>query len=134
MDVDPTAYTSSRKQASPRPLVYDDMINGTIAYGRELNSKFSEEKDLKLRERFKETMKELFGMLAYKDPRESPAAHWLELEERGKLAEALNGAILGMLTISTYTLIFTFLYFQKRCSLSRIWGSAVVVKYPRSNM
>ena len=78
-----------------RPINYNDMINRTIAYGRELNSEFSEEPDEKLRAHFKETMKELFGMLAYKDPRQSPAAKWLDMTERVKIAEGLNSAILG---------------------------------------
>lgn len=76
-------------------VTYDDMIARTIAYGRELNTEFNEEHDPKLKEYFKETMKELFGMLAYKDPRQSPAARWLEVGERGRVAEGLNGAILG---------------------------------------
>ena len=82
-------------EKTPIAITYDDMIARTIAYGRELNTEFNEEHDPKLRELFKETMKDLFGMLAYKDPRQSPAARWLEAGERGKVAEGLNGAILG---------------------------------------
>ena len=77
------------------PTTYDEIVNRAITYGQELNHEFKDEADPVFREQFKETMKELFGMLAYKDVRTSPAARWLDVAERGKVGEGLNGAILG---------------------------------------
>ena len=86
----------SEPSATGRSIPYDEMIHRTIAYGRELHTEFNDEPDPKLRELFRETLKELFGLLAYKDPQTSPAAKWLEMGERAKVAEGLNSAILGM--------------------------------------
>ena len=77
------------------PTTYDEIVNKAITYGQELNHEFKDELDPVFREQFKETMKELFGMLAYKDVRTSPAARWLDVAERVKVGEGLNGAILG---------------------------------------
>ena len=70
-------------------------MNHILNYGQELNAQFQDFPDLDLKKLFDATMKELFGMLAYKDPRKSPAARYLETSERVKLAEGLNSAILG---------------------------------------
>ncbi|KAL9103747.1 MAG: hypothetical protein Q9163_001251 [Psora crenata] len=86
---------------------YDDMINQAIAYGQELNHEFKDETDPQFRDQFKETMRELFGMLAYKDARNSPAARWLEVGERAKVAEGLNSAILLSLGKSSSTALET---------------------------
>ena len=74
---------------------YNEMVSKTIAYGRELNDEFKDETDPQFRDQFKDTMNELFGMLAFQDARKSPAARWLEVGERVKVAEGLNSAILG---------------------------------------
>ena len=80
---------------SGRPLSYSEHIDATITYGRLLQQQFVNEPDPKLREYFKDTMRDLFGMIAYKDLSECPVASWLEVSERAKLAESLNSAILG---------------------------------------
>ncbi|KAL9132239.1 MAG: hypothetical protein Q9217_000043 [Psora testacea] len=77
-----------------RDMRWHDLVSKAIAYGQELNHEFKDETDPQFRDQFKETMKELFGMLAYKDARKSPAARWLEVGERVKVAEGLNAAIL----------------------------------------
>ena len=84
---------------------YRAMIERTLAYGQELNHEFKDEADPQAREQFKETMKELFGMLAYKDARKSPAARWLDVGERAKVAEGLNSAILGMFYTSSWLIL-----------------------------
>lgn len=83
--------------AAGRPSTYDEQIGETIAYGRILHQQFANEPDPKLRDYFKDTMRDLFGMIAYKDLSECPVASWLEVGERAKLAESLNSAILGEL-------------------------------------
>ena len=84
-------------ESTPSDTRYGDMIKRTLAYGQELNHEFKDETNPQFRDQFRETMKELFGMLAYKDARTSPAARWLDVGERVKVAEGLNSAILGML-------------------------------------
>ncbi|KAG8533672.1 uncharacterized protein KY384_001413 [Bacidia gigantensis] len=81
---------------SPNPVGYDEMLSKTINYGQDLNNEFKDEQDPKFREHVNETLKELFSMLAYKDPRTSPARKLLEPSERVKVAEGLNSAILGV--------------------------------------
>ena len=88
-------------------ITYDEIVNRAISYGQELNHEFKDETDPAFRDQFKETMKELFGMLAYKDVRTSPAARWLDVSERAKVGEGLNGAILG-------EYMFSFLYHSLR--------------------
>ena len=83
----------------PDPM-YNNMISRAIAYGQELLQTFADETDPAFREHCNETMNELFGMLAYKDARQSPAARLLESGERVKVAEGLNSAILGELASS----------------------------------
>lgn len=95
-DDDDEMDTSDTAAAADLPdPMYNNMISRAIAYGQELFQTFADETDPAFREHCKETMNELFGMLAYKDARQSPAARLLESGERVKVAEGLNSAILG---------------------------------------
>lgn len=70
---------------------HNDMISRAIAYGQELNHEFKGDQN----KFFGEVLTELFGMLAYKDARKSPAAHLLESSQRASVAEGLTSAMLS---------------------------------------
>lgn len=42
------------------------------------------------------------ALLAYDDPETSPMFHYLSLEYRHSVADALNSAVLGMLPVRSY--------------------------------
>ena len=75
---------------------HQELLQEIIQYGRELKQQFKEDQSKLVTD----TMTEIFGMLAYSDPRESEQAHLLETYERVPVAEALNSAILGKLNIT----------------------------------
>ena len=75
-------------------LKHTDLVNEMVLYGRELKQQFKEDQSSLVTE----TMREIFGMFAYPDPRKSEQAHLLDKSERIPVAEALNSAILGKLS------------------------------------
>lgn len=73
--------------------MYQDHINDTLRYGRELRYEFKDDRSKYVEDAFKD----IFAMFAYPDPRKSPTSHLLDRGGRVPVAEELNSAILGII-------------------------------------
>ena len=89
MDTEDPAQSEVIVNATVR---HQELVSETIAYGKDLRQMFKEDQSALVTE----AMKEIFGMFAYSDPRESEQAPLLDKSQRIPVAEALNSAILGM--------------------------------------
>ena len=69
----------------------DELFREAVTYGQELRQEYKSSKIQWVRD----TMTEMFGMLAFPDPRQSEQANLLVASERVALADALNGKILS---------------------------------------
>jgi Ran-binding protein 9/10 len=69
----------------------DDLLAAALQYGQELQVEFGSDP----RPEVKQYLRDLFAIIAYPDPRQSPIAGLLEEGGRRGLAESVNGAILG---------------------------------------
>lgn len=85
MDIEPDSGASMKHQ---------ELLSMTLAYGQELQSEFKDDP----RGEVKQALRDMFGLLAYPDPRQSSVAHLLAVEGRARVAEELNSAILGQST------------------------------------
>jgi Ran-binding protein 9/10 len=75
----------------------DDLLSAALAYGQELQHEFGSDP----RPEIKKQLQDLFAIIAYPNPADSPIGSLLEKEGRAKLAEGVNGAILGECTLAT---------------------------------
>ena len=80
---------SPTKTALKKP----DLLPAILSYGRELQAEFGADE----RPGVRKELTELFAIIAYPDPRDSPIAGLLERDGRVALSESVNGAILGKL-------------------------------------
>lgn len=92
MDTDSRLATSY----SSGPPAYFNMSHKelefeTITYGQELNQLFKDDP----RREIKQTLQDIFSMIAYTNPRDSKFARLLDESGRAPVAEELNSAILG---------------------------------------
>ncbi|TLD38310.1 ran-binding protein [Venturia nashicola] len=88
MDTSDDIYTSGRKEMN-----YTDLTSETIQYGQQLRAEF----DGDPRREVKKSLQDIFALIAYHDPKNSPLAYLLDDGERIPVAEELNGAILSSL-------------------------------------
>ncbi|RDI81066.1 hypothetical protein Vi05172_g8982 [Venturia inaequalis] len=88
MDTSDDLYTSGRKEMN-----YTDLTSETIQYGQQLRAEF----DGDPRRDVKRRLQDIFALIAYHDPKNSPLAYLLDVSERVPVAEELNGAILSSL-------------------------------------
>lgn len=68
---------------------YQELLEDTLRYGQVLKQEFQDDPNAEA------TFKEIFSLLMYEDPRQSPQAHLLDRASRVPVAEELNSAILG---------------------------------------
>lgn len=73
---------------------YQELLEDTLRYGQVLKQEFQDDPSTEA------TFKEIFSLLMYEDPRQSPQAHLLDRASRVPVAEELNSAILGMFVCS----------------------------------
>lgn len=73
-----------------------DLLESAVRYGQELRSEFKDDRSRLV----EDSLKDIFSMFAYEDPRRSPTAHLLDQGGRVPVAEELNSAILGKLSRS----------------------------------
>ena len=71
---------------------HQELLKEAVDYGKELKQLFKADQS----QLVTETMTNIFGMIAYKDPNQSDQAYLLDKSQRGSVAEAVNSAILGM--------------------------------------
>ncbi|KAL8932571.1 MAG: hypothetical protein Q9211_006236 [Gyalolechia sp. 1 TL-2023] len=69
---------------------YQELLEDTLRYGQVLKQEFQDDPSTEA------TFKEIFSLLMYEDPRQSPQAYLLDRASRVPVAEELNSAILGM--------------------------------------
>ncbi|KAJ3335878.1 hypothetical protein HDU93_004191 [Gonapodya sp. JEL0774] len=74
-----------------KSLVALSMLREAMRYGQQLQDEFKTDE----REDVKETLIEIFSLVAYPDPYASPAGYLLDISEREAVANALNSAILA---------------------------------------
>jgi hypothetical protein len=91
-----TASTSPKTEALPTSGVVTagDVVSDMdlFTYGAALRTEFANDP----RREVKRELENTLALMAYPNPRESALAELLEESNRGRLAEDLNGAILGM--------------------------------------
>jgi len=68
-----------------------DLLTGALAYGQELQHEFGSDP----RPQVKKQLQDLFAIIAYPNPADSPIAPLLDPRARVQIAEEVNGAILG---------------------------------------
>ena len=95
-DIDMDASHELTQGISPKAsyMKRDDLQNKALDYGRELESTFGGDP------RRKKQLENIFSLMAYTNPAESPVAHLLDSQGRVSIAEEVNGAILGELSSS----------------------------------
>lgn len=98
MDTSDDIYTSGRKEMN-----YTDLTSETIQYGIQLRAEF----DGDPRQEVQKSLKDIFALIAYDDPKKSPLAYLLDDSERAPVAEELNGAILSSLGKSSSSALQT---------------------------
>jgi hypothetical protein len=76
--------------ASDSILQYDQLIHEAMEYGQELQREYRDEDG-----DYARTLKEIFSLVAYNDPKGSVHGHLLDPSGRVTVAEELNSAILG---------------------------------------
>lgn len=94
-----TEETSPVEQMQLATQKHQDLLGQIILYGQELKQQFREDQSKLVTN----TLKEIFGMFAYPDPRKCDQAHLLDKGERIPVAEAVNSAILGKYLMSFST-------------------------------
>lgn len=68
-----------------------DLLGATLSYGQELQQEFGSDP----RQHIKKQLTELFAIIAYPNPADSPIGALLDQSGRVQIAEEVNGAILG---------------------------------------
>ncbi|KAK4895336.1 hypothetical protein LTR27_006679 [Elasticomyces elasticus] len=68
----------------------DDLLSSALEYGRELQVEFGSDP----RQQVKKELQDLFAIIAYPNPAESPIGALLDERGRGRIAEEVNGSIL----------------------------------------
>lgn len=76
-------------------LKYQTLLEVIIRYGQELKHEFKDDRS----KHVTDTFTDIFSMFSYPDPRKSPQGKLLESEQRVPVAEGLNSAILGKVTL-----------------------------------
>lgn len=66
------------------------LLNAAVMYGQELQHEFGDDP----RPQIKKQLQDLFAIIAYPNPADSPIASLLDPQRRIQIAEELNGAIL----------------------------------------
>lgn len=93
----------------------DDLQEAALNYGSELKHEFGSDP----RPQIQKALTDLFAIVAYINPADSPIGDLLDVRGRVRIAEEVNGAILGMFWVD---LLFAFLYFLYLAgSLSQRW-------------
>lgn len=72
-------------------LKKDDLLSAVIGYGQELQIEFGGDP----RQQIKKQLQDLFAIIAYPNPADSPIGGLLDQSGRVQIAEEVNGAILG---------------------------------------
>lgn len=85
----------------------DDLIPLALAYGQELQQEFGSD----ARPHVRKHLQDLFAIIAYPDPAESPISGLLDPGGRVGIAEEVNGVILGMSLIPPFPLLLSLSFF-----------------------
>jgi Ran-binding protein 9/10 len=76
------------------PAKYDELLQEAMSYGQTLMREYRDEK-----REYRKTLEDIFSLIAYDDAKASVHGHLLETGGRVQVAEELNSAILGKITI-----------------------------------
>ncbi|TKA70907.1 hypothetical protein B0A55_07483 [Friedmanniomyces simplex] len=83
---------ASQEELPPKAsfMKKDDLLTSALHYGQELQVEFGGDP----RQQVKKELRDLFAIIAYPNPAESPIGALLDQRGRGRIAEEVNGAIL----------------------------------------
>ncbi|KAL9007669.1 MAG: hypothetical protein Q9173_007115 [Seirophora scorigena] len=85
---EPEDWDKMETEEADSSVKYHELLEDTLRYGQELKQEFQDDPSTE------STLKEIFSLFMYEDPRASPQAHLLDRASRVPVAEELNSAIL----------------------------------------
>lgn len=95
-DNDDDGMTDSTDSQKWTMMRHSELLNAAIAYGSGLQVEFSSD----TRPEVKKALNDTFALIAYVDARDSVLGELMEGKGRVEIAEEVNGAILGMFSLS----------------------------------